>query len=547
MENKFRKFGTMIDCSRNAVMTVASVKKWIDITADLGYNTVMLYMEDTYEIKDEPYFGHYRGRYSAEELREIDDYAFEKGMEFIPCIQTLAHLNGIFHWNEYKSRIWDCTDILLAKEQGTYDLIDKMFCTFSENLRTKTINIGMDEAHFLGLGKYLDKYGFMERTKILTDHLNVVSKIAQKYDLELIMWGDMFVRLVNGGEYYVTDFKAPQEVKDSIPHNVNIIYWDYYSFDKEKYDNMIKAHASIKENIWFAGGLWNWGSFVPQNVFSIEANKSAISSCLENGVKDVFLTLWGDDGAECSPFSVLPALYHASQVACGITDDNVIKQEFMQKYGIEFDDFMLLDLPNTPSKSQNIRDNEDLRNPEKYMLYCDCFMGQYDYTVTGSETKQYLECAEKLKKLESNNDFGYIFAKERSLCELLSVKYEIGVRTRNAYLKKDIDSLKNIIADYDRIVCLVEEFYKEFKKSWFMENKPHGFDIQDTRLGGLIQRVKSCKERLQQFVDGKIEKIEELEEPVLNLNGLNSSDNQPVYSPQWFHEISANVKSHNVF
>lgn len=235
MENKFRKFGTMLDCSRNAVMTVASVKKWIDITADLGYNTVMLYMEDTYEIKDEPYFGHYRGRYSAEELREIDDYAFEKGMEFIPCIQTLAHLNGIFHWNEYKSRIWDCTDILLAKEQGTYDLIDKMFCTFSKNLRTKTINIGMDEAHFLGLGKYLDKYGFMERTKILTDHLNVVSKIAQKYDLELIMWGDMCVRLVNGGEYYVTDFKAPQEVKDSIPHNVNIIHGFAETVDKKKW------------------------------------------------------------------------------------------------------------------------------------------------------------------------------------------------------------------------------------------------------------------------------------------------------------------------
>ena len=129
MENKFRRFGTMIDCSRNAVMTVDTIKKWIDITGDIGYNTVMLYMEDTYEIKGEPYFGHHRGRYSVEELREIDDYAFEKGMEFIPCIQTLAHLNGIFHWKEYTSKIWDCTDILLAEEQATYDLIDKMFRT----------------------------------------------------------------------------------------------------------------------------------------------------------------------------------------------------------------------------------------------------------------------------------------------------------------------------------------------------------------------------------------------------------------------------------
>ena len=42
-----RWFGTMLDCSRNAVMTVESVKHWIDLTADLGYNMLMLYTEDT--------------------------------------------------------------------------------------------------------------------------------------------------------------------------------------------------------------------------------------------------------------------------------------------------------------------------------------------------------------------------------------------------------------------------------------------------------------------------------------------------------------------
>ena len=544
--NKFRRFGTMIDCSRNAVMTVESVKKWIDITSDLEYNTVMLYMEDTYEIKGEPFFGHYRGRYSIEELREIDDYAFKNNMEFIPCIQTLAHLNGIFHWNEYKNRIWDCTDILLANENETYELIDKMFKTFSENLRTGIINIGMDEAHFLGLGKYLDKYGFKERTKILTDHLKKVSTIAEKYDLQLIMWGDMFVRLANGGEYYVTDFKAPKEVKDSIPDNVNIIYWDYYSLNKEKYDKMIKAHASIKDNIWFAGGLWNWGSFVPQNKFSIEANKAAISACVENGVKDVFLTLWGDDGAECSPFAILPSLYHASQIAQDITDDEVIKNGFKQKYAIDFDDYMLLDLPNTPSKADRILSDSDLRNPEKYMLYCDCFMGQYDYTVKGDESHKYKECAEKLKKNENNSDFGYLFSKERALCEALSLKYEIGVRTRKAYLEKNIADINSIIGDYDTMILLVEEFYRQFKNQWFKENKPYGFDIQDIRIGGLLQRLKSCKERLQQFAEGKITIIEELEEPVLNYNGTDSTNVEPIFS-KWFYDVSVNVISHNVF
>ena len=56
-ENGFRRFGTMLDCSRNAVMTVKALRRWIDLTADLGYNTLLLYMEDTYEIQGEPYCG----------------------------------------------------------------------------------------------------------------------------------------------------------------------------------------------------------------------------------------------------------------------------------------------------------------------------------------------------------------------------------------------------------------------------------------------------------------------------------------------------------
>ena len=71
----FKRFGTMLDCSRNAVMTVAALKRWIDVTVDLGYNTLLLYMEDTYEIEGEPYFGYMRGRYTREELKEVDCYA----------------------------------------------------------------------------------------------------------------------------------------------------------------------------------------------------------------------------------------------------------------------------------------------------------------------------------------------------------------------------------------------------------------------------------------------------------------------------------------
>lgn len=117
--NRFNRFGIMLDMSRNAVMKPEMVKKYIDILSITGYNSLMLYTEDTYEIEGEPYFGYNRGKYTIDELKDIDRCALGKGIELIPCIQTLAHLNTIFHWPCYDN-VRDCNDILLAGNDETY-------------------------------------------------------------------------------------------------------------------------------------------------------------------------------------------------------------------------------------------------------------------------------------------------------------------------------------------------------------------------------------------------------------------------------------------
>ncbi|MFW6152562.1 MAG: hypothetical protein ACOC6C_06255, partial [Verrucomicrobiota bacterium] len=47
-EDNFDVLGIMLDCSRNAVMSVQHFKKWLRNLALLGFNTAMLYTEDTY-------------------------------------------------------------------------------------------------------------------------------------------------------------------------------------------------------------------------------------------------------------------------------------------------------------------------------------------------------------------------------------------------------------------------------------------------------------------------------------------------------------------
>lgn len=523
----FNRLGVMLDCSRNAVMTVSALKRWIDIMSDLGYNTLMLYTEDTYEVDNQPYFGYLRGRYSQEELRLIDAYASDKGIEFIPAIQTLAHLNSIFRWPAYRS-INDCNDILLAGEEETYRLIDDMFASLEKSVKTRTVNIGMDEAHMLGRGKYQDIHGFENRFDILLAHLKRVADIAKQHGFECIMWGDMFFRLLGSG-YYGSD-AVPERIKEMIPDNVNLIYWDYYSTEKSHYSDQIKRHSSIKNGIWFAGGLWSWTGFAPHNAYSIKATEAAFSACREHGIKDVFLTVWGDNGAECSKFALLPSLYYAAENSRGVTDLSTIKSGFYEKFGIEFDSFMLTDLPGTANESKKVL------NPEKYMLYNDILLGILDSTVREGDAAAYANCAKKLKSLESNSSYGYLFKTLRTLCDLLAVKFDIGTRTRTAYAKRDTSALNAVIADCERLTELIDEFYTAFKKQWDTENKPNGFEVQDIRIGGLRLRVEHCKERLEAFVSGKISSLPELEEPILDLEGGGKA---LAHTPVWFNNWGA--------
>ena len=540
MEHTFKTFGTMLDCSRNAVMTAESVKRWIDLTAKLGCNTLHLYMEDTYEVDGQPYFGHLRGRYSKAELKQIDAYAAAHGMQVIPCIQTLAHVNALFHWPVYRE-IHDAADILLTGDERTYALVDGMFRTLRECLRTNIVNIGMDEADLLGLGKYLTLHGYRDRFSILMEHLRRVSEMAKKYGFELLMWGDMFFRLA-GGDYF-TNFnqkpelgEIPEEVRQLVPENIHLVYWDYFSRDRQSYERNIDAHNAIKSGSWFAGGLWTWAGFAPHNTFSIATMREAMKACHAKGVENVVMTMWGDNGAECSKFAVLPALFTVAQMARGIDDEETIYANFEREFGIPFEDFRALDLIGTQNDSA-----EAIYNPEKYLLYCDPFMGQFDNRVKSGDAAGYADCAARLAVYADHAEYGYLFRSLRALCAFLSVKADLGIRTRAAYLSGDKKAAKALCADYDAALERLDAFYAAYEQQWMHENKPQGFDVIDLRIGGQRQRLLHCRDRLLAYAEGRLDRIEELEEPVLDCCCEEKADGQATRAIFWHEIASANV------
>ncbi len=511
----YKVFGVMADVSRNAVLTMPAMKKFIDCIAKMGYNAFEIYAEDIYKLDGEPFFGYLRGGYSKEDLKELDAFAKERGVELIPCIQTLGHFTAISRIPHYKGTVIDTDDILLIDEEKTYALIEKLFATCAECFTSKKINIGMDEAHNVGLGKYLDRHGYVNRFELINKHLQKVAKIAEKYGYNPHMWSDMYFRLANNGVYH-KPAEFDKEILDSIPKNIELTYWDYYRETNGEYEMMIESHKQFNRPIWFAGACWTWTGFAPMNYRSLKVMKPAMESVRKYGVENVLITVWGDHGGECSYFSTLPALYAIRQYADGNFDEEKIKAGFEKLFGVSYDDMSLLDLPNLTEKAVA---EQRCENPSKAMLYTDCLMGYYDFYVTKHKPIPYGEYASKLKQAKARaGEYAYLFEAMGKLCSVLEIKFYIGYRTRKAYREGDKKALKVIVKDYKKLIIRLEEFYKAYREMWFAEKKPFGWEVQDLRLGGLIRRVTHCKETIEKYLSGKLDKILELEEDILDLN-----------------------------
>ena len=456
--NQFNSIGVMLDMSRNAVMNIEALKRYMKLLAQMGYNTVMLYTEDTYEIEGEPYFGYMRGRYSKQELKELDEYAAGLGIELIPCIQTLAHLAATLRWNLFPS---DVHDIMLVGDNRCYELIDRMFASCAECFKSRKIHIGMDEAFNLGRGKYLDQHGLVARNEIMKAHLARVVEIASKYDFKPMIWSDMLFRSWSDNKYRIERTEIPKEYLDVLPPEVTPVYWDYYQTEEKPYDDMLYNHEQFGREVWFAGGVWTWVGITPMNAYSLRTMIPAIDACRRHGVKNIFFTMWGDNGGECSRYTVLPALFYLAEYAKGNRDEALIKKKFKALIGVDYDDYMALDKPNRFDLSQPA----DNKNPSKYMLYSDCFNGYLDWTVKEGCGKLYAQyAAELFATAKKSRRYGHVFDTLAKLCAVLEIKYELGVKTRAAYKAGDKNELRRLAEeDYAEVIRRVRAFGKAFE------------------------------------------------------------------------------------
>ena len=534
----FENLTYMCDCSRNAVAKLDTLKTLARYLAVMGYDSLGLYMEDTFELEGYPYFGYLRTPYKRAELKELDGYCARFGVELVPYIQTLAHFNSLVR-HYAMDKLFDTGDILLVGEERTYEFIEAIIKTCSECFTTRSINIGMDEAYMLGRGKYQDRNGFRPRFDIMLEHLVRVLKICTKYGLRPMMWSDMFF-----AQSLKTQYGAglPKELLQKVPKEVELIYWDYSETDEAHYKENLKRHRMFGNEIGFAGGACKWHGFTPDNRNSFRSCYVSMRACKKQGIKRYIVTGWGDNGGECSQFSTLPTLLYCSRLNYGKAKENAaFKHSFLSLTGMPFADFMSIDLNN------RVADDDGLagRNTaNKYLLFNDVLLGTLDTTVADGLNERYAAHAQKLKRaVRRAGRWQYVFETQYRLAQLLSIKAELGIKLRRAYQAGDKETLNKLYQQLPLLGRRIEVFYTAFANQWHLENRANGFDVQDIRIGALKQRLHTATTKLKDYLAGKISEIPELEESLLDhMGGGNEFEVDPDQCEyRWRRMTSVNV------
>ncbi|MBU7004527.1 MAG: beta-N-acetylhexosaminidase [Theionarchaea archaeon] len=504
--------GLMIDSSRNGVMRPDKLREVMLRLALFGYNALCLYTEDTYEVRGHPEMGYLRGRYTQAELGALDRYAAGLGIEMFPCIQTLGHLKQILSHPNY-AHLRDNESVLNLKVSSTFGFLEDIIEDASRPYASRRIHLGLDETWGLSTGRAFVPNTPIDPREDYLDHVNWLADLCRKKGLDPMMWGDIVIGM-SGTEAF-TESQAAK-----LPADMKMIFWNYYRPDHEYYRTTIRQYREMGFEPLVAPGLWSWGRLWGSQEITDASAPHFMKVAREEGVREALMTMWGDDGHEAPFGSSYPALAQFAD-DCWLSSPSRAGTAAMVESicGTPFETYILpsrLDVfPGRDREYKKFRSNLG-----KGILWDDPLLGifarHYEKVGLGEHFAELASEIAKASRRASPAD-KKLFDYARKLSVLLAQKADLHNRARSAYLGKDAAGLSEVRKEIPRIVNAMRGLMRAHGEIWTEDRKPFGFEILQARYGGQLVRLEQMGRRLDDYLAGRADKIEEFDEKTVKV------------------------------
>lgn len=517
VKRNISQLGTMQDCS-DGVMSIEGIKTMIRQSALLGYTYLGLYLESTYRVEDEPYFGYRNASYSKEELKEIAAYGERFDVEIVPFIQTLGHMGQMLRWSRF-GEFRDINDVMLADYEPTYALIRKMIRSIRSCFKTKRLSLGMDESYWMGSGRYhwFVNGSYPDQKAMFLRHLNRVSQIAIEEGFEdLEIWCDTLFEMEFQGYMFPPDslyHPFSNEIKQQIPSHVTIRLWNYAVHEKEEFLRCYRMVEDLCPRVSFATIAHGYASFAPLNKIGVRSLPAIRDGMKTSGMQDLLITRWE---TITSPLLAIPTYFAYSNAAISYQGiDSSSRSPFL--FGYSQEELLELDLPNEVSFETPTDPFEEV-NPAYYLVFDDLFFGVMAPHTPETAGEFYRKAALRLNALAKKKGYlSPLFSWETALCRLLAKKTPLVHRLPQAYQEHDRLQLHQIADDISPLMEEWQSFYEAYRQHWLSYCKEDGFALFTARFAASFARLVEIRQAIWDYLDGKIPALPSLNEAHLPL------------------------------
>lgn len=306
--------GYMLDISRDKVPTMETLYRIVDILAQLGYNQFQLYAEHTFAYKGHEQAWGDSSPMTAEEIRALDAYCAERGIELVPNQNSFGHLEKWFRRPKYRPLAeapyggvytpWKvCMPMpraLCATDPKSFEFVGSLYDELLPNFRSKLLNVGCDEVWELvsnGKGRSWAAVTNTSPERVWIDYFRGICDLAAKHGSTVMYWDDMVVR------------KHPELIPE-IPANTIALDWGYEVGHSHSYEADCAFLAKEKRPFYVCPGTCTWNAMSGRH-YNMKTNvQEAVRAGLKHGAAGYLMTDWGNGGT-CQPWiTALPALIY---------------------------------------------------------------------------------------------------------------------------------------------------------------------------------------------------------------------------------------------
>jgi hypothetical protein len=242
--------GMMMDFSEGELVRVSEVERQLDLLARFKANQYFFYTEASIEFEGYDVVNP-NGRYSREDVRHVIEYARQRHIDVVPCMELYGHMHNLFRFEKF-------ADLGLPRYGGEFDPRNpRMYQVLDDWIEQTTklfpgpwYHVGFDEPWSLGkIGVEPGKDPF----KTFVDVLRHISEKAHSHGKRVLFWAD----IMQGAS---TFSNHPELVKD-IPAGTIACPWIYEV--RTNYAPFVEPLAKMNIPTLVTPGVWAWNELFP--------------------------------------------------------------------------------------------------------------------------------------------------------------------------------------------------------------------------------------------------------------------------------------------